>query len=147
MSGYVLSPRAKADLDDIWDYTERNWGTEQAKAYIRLIGAPSKPLRPHLHAEKLAITFRKAIGNIQRDRTSYFFVLQTGESTSFASFTGAWISTAILADRSAAAGASTAQQRAAALRIASETLGPMETRNSASCCFRVPPARCLRTIG
>jgi toxin ParE1/3/4 len=39
MSGYVLSPRAKADLDDIWDYTERNWGTEQAKAYIRLIGA------------------------------------------------------------------------------------------------------------
>jgi len=39
MSGYVLSPRAKADLDDIWDYTERNWGAEQAKAYIRLIGA------------------------------------------------------------------------------------------------------------
>ncbi len=39
MSGYVLSPRAKTYLDDIWDYTERNWGTEQAKAYIRLIGA------------------------------------------------------------------------------------------------------------
>ena len=44
MSGYVLSPRAKADLDDIWDYTERNWGTEQAKAYIRLIGAAIQTL-------------------------------------------------------------------------------------------------------
>jgi toxin ParE1/3/4 len=44
MSGYVLSPRAKADLDDIWDYTERNWGAEQAKAYIRLIGAAIQTL-------------------------------------------------------------------------------------------------------
>ncbi|MGB7916243.1 MAG: type II toxin-antitoxin system RelE/ParE family toxin [Rhodomicrobium sp.] len=44
MSGYVLSPRAKADPDDIWDYTERNWGTEQAKAYIRLIGAAIQTL-------------------------------------------------------------------------------------------------------
>ncbi len=38
MSRYVLSPRAQADLDEIWDYTERNWGREQAKTYIRLIG-------------------------------------------------------------------------------------------------------------
>jgi toxin ParE1/3/4 len=44
MSGYVLSPRAQTDLDEIWDYTERNWGKEQAEAYIRLIGAAIKAI-------------------------------------------------------------------------------------------------------
>ena len=39
MSGYVLSPRAQADLDEIWNYTKRNWGMDQAETYIRLIGA------------------------------------------------------------------------------------------------------------
>jgi len=32
---YVLSPRAQLDLDEIWDYTARRWGIEQAEAYIR----------------------------------------------------------------------------------------------------------------
>ena len=36
MSGrYVLSPRARADVDEIWDYTERCWGFGQAETYIR----------------------------------------------------------------------------------------------------------------
>ena len=35
MSGYVLSPRARADLEGIWDYSERRWGTAQAERYIR----------------------------------------------------------------------------------------------------------------
>jgi hypothetical protein len=149
MSGYVLSPRAKADLDASGITQKETGARSRQKPIFGSLAPPSKPLRPHLHAEKLAITFGKAIGNIQRDRTSYFFVLQTGESTSFASFTGAWISTAILADRSAATIRAhvAAQQRAAVLRIASETLGPIEARNSASCCFRAPPERCSRTIG
>jgi toxin ParE1/3/4 len=37
MSRYVLSPRAQADLSDIWDYTAERWGVDQAEAYIRLI--------------------------------------------------------------------------------------------------------------
>src|SRR5271157_4040437 len=124
MSGYVLSPRAKTTSMTSGITRKETGARSRQKPIFGSLAPPSKPLRPHLHAEKLAITFGKAIGNIQRDRTSYFFVLQIGESTSFASFTGAWISTAILADRSAATGASAAQQRAAALRIASETLGP-----------------------
>jgi toxin ParE1/3/4 len=32
---YVLSPRAQADLDEIWDYPERRWGGSQATAYVR----------------------------------------------------------------------------------------------------------------
>lgn len=32
---YTLSPRAQSDFDEIWDYTARHWGADQAEAYIR----------------------------------------------------------------------------------------------------------------
>lgn len=35
MSGYELSPRAKADVEEIWDYTEERWGTDRAERYIK----------------------------------------------------------------------------------------------------------------
>lgn len=35
MSGYILSPRARDDLDSIWDYTEETWGIDQAERYVR----------------------------------------------------------------------------------------------------------------
>jgi toxin ParE1/3/4 len=36
MSDHVaLSPRAQADLDEIWDYTEDCWGLDQAETYTR----------------------------------------------------------------------------------------------------------------
>jgi plasmid stabilization system protein ParE len=35
MSGYLLSPRAKADLEEIWDYSEEIWGTDRAERYVR----------------------------------------------------------------------------------------------------------------
>jgi toxin ParE1/3/4 len=31
----VLSPRAQGDLEDIWDYTMKRWGPEQAEFYVR----------------------------------------------------------------------------------------------------------------
>jgi toxin ParE1/3/4 len=34
MTGYLLSPAAQADLEQIWDYTARNWGKDQAARYI-----------------------------------------------------------------------------------------------------------------
>lgn len=37
MSGFILSPKAQADLDQIWDYTLKKWGGDQAQAYIYLI--------------------------------------------------------------------------------------------------------------
>jgi toxin ParE1/3/4 len=37
MKGYVLSPAAQADLGEIWDYSARNWGAEQADRYILAI--------------------------------------------------------------------------------------------------------------
>jgi toxin ParE1/3/4 len=34
MARYVLSPRAQSDLDEIWNYTIRQWGVVQADRYI-----------------------------------------------------------------------------------------------------------------
>ena len=34
MPGYILSPRALADLDDIWDYSVQRWGEGQAETYV-----------------------------------------------------------------------------------------------------------------
>lgn len=35
MSEVILTPKAKADLSDIWDYTLAQWGVEQAEKYLR----------------------------------------------------------------------------------------------------------------
>jgi toxin ParE1/3/4 len=35
MIRYVLSPKAQADIDDIWSYTVENWGDQQAERYLR----------------------------------------------------------------------------------------------------------------
>jgi len=35
MSRVTLTPKAKADLDDIWDFTIARWGMVQAEKYVR----------------------------------------------------------------------------------------------------------------
>jgi toxin ParE1/3/4 len=37
MRGFLLSPAARADLDEIWDYTAARWSLDQAERYIREI--------------------------------------------------------------------------------------------------------------
>lgn len=37
MSRYVVSPAARVDLDQIWDYTCERWDAKQAEKYIREI--------------------------------------------------------------------------------------------------------------
>lgn len=39
MTRYVLSPRARADIEEIWKYTVKRWNLEQAERYIRMIQA------------------------------------------------------------------------------------------------------------
>ena len=33
MTGYLLSPAAQADLEQIWEHIARNWGEDQAARY------------------------------------------------------------------------------------------------------------------
>ncbi|MEA3544635.1 MAG: type II toxin-antitoxin system RelE/ParE family toxin [Thermodesulfobacteriota bacterium] len=35
MNQVVLSPKAKSDLNNIWDYTLSEWGIDQAEKYVR----------------------------------------------------------------------------------------------------------------
>ena len=44
MSGYRLTPKARQDLADIWDYTKANWGEAQADRYIRGVVAVCREL-------------------------------------------------------------------------------------------------------
>jgi toxin ParE1/3/4 len=37
VTNYVLSPRARRDLSDIWDYSDEHWNAAQADSYVRLI--------------------------------------------------------------------------------------------------------------
>ncbi|MSP77141.1 MAG: type II toxin-antitoxin system RelE/ParE family toxin [Rhodospirillaceae bacterium] len=39
MARFVLSPRAQADIDEIWNYTVERWGVEQAELYVRQLGS------------------------------------------------------------------------------------------------------------
>ncbi len=34
MKGFLLSPAARADLEEIWDFTARRWGRAQAERYV-----------------------------------------------------------------------------------------------------------------
>lgn len=56
---YLLSPAARADLEQIWDYTHDRWGVDQAEQYLRelqgaiervaanpLIGRACEEIRP-----------------------------------------------------------------------------------------------------
>ena len=33
-----ITPKARADLDAIWDYTVQQWNVEQAEAYLASLG-------------------------------------------------------------------------------------------------------------
>ncbi len=37
MIDFVLSLAARADLDEIWDYTANRWSVDQAERYVRAI--------------------------------------------------------------------------------------------------------------
>ncbi len=34
MAEYRLRPKARSDIDTIWDYTVKTWGVQQARSYI-----------------------------------------------------------------------------------------------------------------
>lgn len=39
MTRYILSPLARADLDNIWEHTSKRWDDDQAETYLRMIQA------------------------------------------------------------------------------------------------------------
>ena len=44
MKGFLLSPAARIDLEEIWDYTAQRWGLHQAERYTRDIAQACQEL-------------------------------------------------------------------------------------------------------
>ena len=53
-SSYALSPLARADLSDIWDYSFSQWGADQADAYVLAIHAACEGLVTAVSTGRLA---------------------------------------------------------------------------------------------
>lgn len=80
MTRFILSPLARADLGDIWDYTANRWDDDQAEAYLRVIqaaidavaanpglGRPCDEVRPGYRRHRAGshlILYRKTSGAI-----------------------------------------------------------------------------------
>ena len=65
---YVLSPRAKADLEEIWDYSAAQWGEDRSERYIREVWraikqVAKKPRRGQSCDEIRAGYFKYAVGS------------------------------------------------------------------------------------
>ena len=61
-----FSPRATADLNEIWDYTEERWGREQAYAYVSRLVADCRSV---LAGDKLPRTIEHKSGTLLRVRS------------------------------------------------------------------------------
>lgn len=48
MADFALQPKARADLDGIWDYTVETWGRDQAKTYLRALNRAFKTIAKKL---------------------------------------------------------------------------------------------------
>ena len=44
MAEFTLRPKARSDLADIWGYTIRTWGRDQAREYVRALNLSFKTL-------------------------------------------------------------------------------------------------------
>ena len=67
MTGYILSPAARADLDSIWDYTTETWSLDQAERYVLDIRVACEALasgqRQGRSADDIRVGYRKlAVG-------------------------------------------------------------------------------------
>jgi toxin ParE1/3/4 len=73
MSEVILSPRAKLDLGEIWNYTLSQWGVEQAEKYVRKLWSIMEPTAND-HTKSVNIgDVRKGYGKSRSDSHVIFF--------------------------------------------------------------------------
>lgn len=78
MSRYALSPRAQADLEEIWDYTAEHWGVRQAETYIRQIQAAIETVAAEPKLARSADAIRAGYWRYPTGSHVIFFRLATG---------------------------------------------------------------------
>jgi toxin ParE1/3/4 len=55
---YALTPRARADLDEIWDHSTQEWGSARAETYLLAFKSAFESLTAHPHLGKAAHAIR-----------------------------------------------------------------------------------------
>lgn len=73
MSGYVLTPAAQADLEDIWRYSVQQWSFAQAERYIRAIGDACEDLASGVHTGQDAMDIRAGYRKLKVGSHVLFF--------------------------------------------------------------------------
>lgn len=80
MRRVVLSPKAKADLSQVWDYTYAEWGVEQAEKYTRelwaVIEEQASDLTKSVDISDVRVGYRK----VRSGSHVIFFKVTQGES-------------------------------------------------------------------
>lgn len=96
MAEFRLSPKARCDLDSIFDYTLKQWDLPQALRYTDLIAAACAEFaQAPLQSQDCAVIRPGYRRRTVWGRTSSIFGRRVTGSRSFASCTSVWISLAI----------------------------------------------------
>lgn len=80
MTAYVLTPAARADLDDIWDYTHGTWGPAQAETYVRAIDAACAAVGSGTTASQSAEHIRAGYRKAYSGRHVLFYRVVDGQT-------------------------------------------------------------------
>ncbi len=75
MTRFTLSPRAQADLDEIWDYTVKHWGVDQAEFYVRQIETAIKTVAAEPQRGRLCDEIRQGYKKYSTGSHLLFFRL------------------------------------------------------------------------
>ncbi|SEA76782.1 toxin ParE1/3/4 [Desulfuromusa kysingii] len=71
----ILSPKAKSDLSDIWEYTLSEWGIDQAEKYVRELWAAMQEKGVDLSTSTDITDVRKGYRKIRSGSHIIFFKL------------------------------------------------------------------------
>lgn len=92
MPEVALRPKARADLDDIWDYTVEKWGYAQAEKYLRVLNQNFETLAENPELGRTYDEVYRGLRVYPSVGISFSTSRRRKESTSCAYFTNAWIS-------------------------------------------------------
>ena len=79
MRRIILSPKAKEDLSQVWDYTYAEWGAEQAEKYIRELWAAIEEQSCDLTKSVDICDVRKGYRKVWSGSHVIFFKVTKGE--------------------------------------------------------------------
>ena len=78
MRRIILSPKAKVDLSQVWDYTFAEWGAEQAEKYIRELWAAIEEQSSDLTKSADISDVRKGYRKVRSGSHVIFFKVTKG---------------------------------------------------------------------